>query len=272
MVRNTKKKALYEVIRQAGLKTNYEQLHSRGAGAGPAGEQQAHSTGSGQGGEVVPPNVVRWARKPSVVQFNAGRIEFSMPYQLGIAVLLGAILVVVLAFRLGERVGGRETKNPQAGLPGQRTAETGGANRATPVPVATKQASSGQAHSTSSGQAGVVVKQATPTTVTTGAAKQDAATIGRNRIVIQMYQVRSHLEPAKEYFDRMGVATEIIEKNNWYYLVTKNRYDNIDKSGSEGFLAKQKVIELGAGYKAPPGFETFGPKPFSDAFGMRFEE
>jgi hypothetical protein len=87
-----------------------------------------------------------------------------------------------------------------------------------------------------------------------------------------MYQVRTHLEPVQEYFDKMGVATEIIEKNNWYYLVTKNGYDNPDKPGTDGFLAKQKIIELGAGYKAPAGKETFGPKPFKDAFGMRFEE
>jgi hypothetical protein len=70
----------------------------------------------------------------------------------------------------------------------------------------------------------------------------------------------------------MGVATEIIEKNNWYYLVTKNKYDNPEKAGTDGYLAKQKIIEIGSGYKAPVGFESFGPKPFSDAFGMRFDE
>ena len=87
-----------------------------------------------------------------------------------------------------------------------------------------------------------------------------------------MYQVRAHLEPAKEYFDKMGVATEIIEKDNWFYLVTKNKYDNPGKAGTDGYLARQKIIELGAGYKAPAGFETFGPNPFSDAYGKRFDD
>jgi hypothetical protein len=209
-----------------------------------------------QGVDVVsPPNVVRWVRKPSVVQFNAGRVEFSMPYQVGIAILLGALLVVVVVFRLGERLGSRE------------------AAKITPttVVVAKQPTSSPQARQ------GQII---TPATVApgqliagTGVANQPtAASMGRNRIVIKIYQVQAHLEPVKEYFDRLGVATDIIERNNLYYLVTKNRYDNPDRPGTDGYLAKQKIIEIGAGYKAPVGYETFGPKPFSDAFGMRFEE
>jgi hypothetical protein len=101
--------------------------------------------------------------------------------------------------------------------------------------------------------------------------KQTVST-GKNRIVIQMYQVRSHLEPVKEYFARLGVETDILEKNNWFYLVTKNKYDNVDKPGTDGYAAKQKIVELGLGYKAPSGFESFGTKPFSGAFGMKFDE
>ncbi len=95
---------------------------------------------------------------------------------------------------------------------------------------------------------------------------------GRNRIVIQMYQVRGHLEPVKAYFDGMGVQTEILKKDNWYYLATKNRYENPERQGTDGYTAKEKIIELGSGYKAPAGYETFAPNFFSDAFGMRFDE
>lgn len=242
MARNMKKKALYEVIIKAGSKTGYEQLHPK-VGEGESAVQQG-------GGTVAPPNVVRWVRKPSVVQFNAGRIEFSMPYQVGIAVLLGVLLVVVVAFRLGERVGSPSTSSGQASSARPSSPQAGQAQITPTAPVKNIQ-----------GQAGVGAKQ--PASSGQG---------GRNRIVIQMYQVRTHLEPAKEYFDKLGVATEIIERSNWYYLVTKNGYDNPDKPGTDGFLAKQKIIELGAGYKAPAGYETFGPKPFKDAFGMRFEE
>ncbi len=230
MARNTKKKALYEVIIRAGSKTGYEQLHPK-VGDKDSAVQQEKDT-------AAPPNVVRWVRKPSVVQFNAGRIEFSMPYQVGIAVLLGALLVVVVAFRLGERVGSPSASSTRPGPP-------------------------------QAGQASRVVEPAPAAAV---AAKASPGQTGRNRIVIQMYQVRMHLEPVQEYFDKLGVATEIIERNNWYYLVTRNGYDNPDRPGTDGYLAKQKITELGAGYKAPAGYETFGPKPFNDAFGMRFEE
>ncbi|MGD1043465.1 MAG: hypothetical protein ABR913_10465 [Sedimentisphaerales bacterium] len=254
MVHNTKKKALYEVIGRTGLRSGYEQLHPNSTAGTNAGQTPSASPGQTQG-------VVRWTIKPSAVQFNAGRIEFSIPYQVGIAVMLGVLLAAVVLFRLGERVGSREVvaKAPAA-------AKLAELRPVSPKPVT---------------QDTLVVKQ--PTAQDTSAAAVTATQPistpsvgsvqgGRNRIVLKIYQVRSHLEPAKEYFDKMGIATEIIEKNNWYYLVTKNKYDNPEKAGTDGNLAKQKIIEIGSGYKAPAGFENFGPKPFSDAFGMRFDE
>jgi len=250
MIHKTKKKALYEVILGSGTKSSFEQLHPKGLGNEPAKPQEtsdfAKPVSGGQeeqkGGDEMPVSgVVRWIRKPRFVQFNAGRVEFSVPYELGIAILLGVLLVVVVAFRLGENMGSRE---------------------------AAGQAAVKQAIRSDSGQPAV---NRQPAAVAADKDKQ-ATVSGKNRIVIKIYQVRSQLEPVKEYFDKLGVATEIIEKNSWYYLVTKNKYDNPDKPGTDGFQARQKIIELGASYKAPPGYETFGPKPFSDAFGMRFEE
>ncbi len=57
-----------------------------------------------------------------------------------------------------------------------------------------------------------------------------------------------------------------------YYLVTKEKYDNPERSGTDGSKAKQDIIKLGAAYKAPQGYGTFGPKPFHDAYGMRFDD
>ncbi|MFA5251837.1 MAG: hypothetical protein WC454_04555 [Phycisphaerae bacterium] len=243
MIHNTKKKALYEVIGRAGSRPGYEQLHPNGtAGQTPS----AGSVSSPQAGQTQ--GVVRWSIKPSILQFNTGRIEFSIPYQVGIAVVLVVLLAAVVLFRLGERVGSREVavKAPAAAKP-----------------VVSKPAT----------QDTPVVRQPTAqnTSAAAVAANQPAST-GKNRIVLKIYQVRSHLEPVEEYFDKMGIATEIIEKNKWYYLVTKNKYDNPEKAGTDGYLAKQKIVEIGSGYKAPVGFESFGPKPFSDAFGMRFDE
>jgi hypothetical protein len=256
MVHNSKKKALYEVIGRAGAKPGYEQLHS------PAGQPQPAQQ------QASPPNAVHWVRKPRFMQFNTGRIEFSIPYQVGIAVALAALLILVVMFRLGERLGSKEVavqKNP---------VQTNSATVKQPTAAVSKPA-------VQTLPAGVKLAKEMPKVVETRPeaanvpqtnAAQTPVSTGRNRIVIQMYQVRSHLEPAKEYFDKLGVATEIIEKNSWFYLVTKNKYVNPDKAGSDGYQAKQKIIELGASYKAPPGFETFGPKPFNDAYGMRFED
>jgi len=245
MVHNTKKKALYEVIGRAGSKSGYEHLHPNGT----AGENPSTNP------ETLP-NVVRWVRKPGVVQLNSGRIEFSIPYQVGIAVALGILLAAVVLFRLGQRVGNR-------GIPANTPAAA--------KPVVTPLTSPVPSGTPNGGQVKPAVQSAPAPDVTANQATSATST-GRNRIVLKMYQVRSHLEPAKEYFDKMGVATEIIEKGNWYYLVTKNKYDNPDKAGTDGYLAKQKIIELGAGYKAPVGFETFGPAPFSDAYGKRFDD
>jgi len=240
MVHNTNKKALYEVIGRAGSKSGYEKLHP----GGTAGETPSINP-------LPSPNVVRWERKPSVIQFNAGRVEFSVPYQVAIAIALGMLLAVVVMFRLGQRVSNRDVS--------------------VNAPVVTKPVVSKPAESKLA-----MSKQDTP--VVRQQAEQEApvvqsASTGRNRIVLKIFQVRSHLEPAKEYFDKLGVATEIIEKDNMYYLVTKNKYNgDPKKAGTDGYQALQKIIELGAGYKAPPGLETFGPKPFSDAFGMRFDD
>ena len=230
MVYKAKKKALYEVIIRGKSKTGYEHLQPKVEQAGHQAPQDAISSPS--------PSVVRWVRKPRTVQFNAGRIEFSMPYQVGIAVLLGALLVLVIVFRLGERVGSRKD------------------TRLAPA-----------------SQASAQIKE--QITSAKDAGGEQTVSLGRNRIVIKMYQVREQLAPVKEYFDKLGVATEIVERNNWYYLVTKNGFDNPDKPGTDGYLARQKIIELGAGYKAPAGYETFrradGMPPFNDAFGMKFE-
>jgi hypothetical protein len=247
MVHNTKKKALYEVIGRAGSKPGYEQLHPNGT----AGESPTTNP-------VTSPNVVRWVRKPSIVQFNGGRIELSVPYQAAIAIVLGILLADVVVFRLGQRVGSRDisANTPAAAKPVvNKPAES---KPVMPKPVTL--------------DTSVVKQPAEQDTPVAAAADVGPTVTGKNRIVLKIFQVRSHLEPAKEYFDKLGVATEIIEKDNMYYLVTKNKYNDPRKAGTDGYLAKQKIVELGAGYKAPVGFETFGPKPFSDAFGMRFED
>ncbi len=238
MARYRKKKALYEVISKTWPKPG---------GDKPLGqlppEKSDKERPAGESTTQIPERVTRWPKRPRIVQFNADKIEISIPYQVAIALLLGIILLVLIAFRLGQR-----TKSEQGGITAPNVEQT----------VNTGESSS---------------KVANLSAVET---KKPAAAVekpkGNNRIVIQTYRLRTHLEPVKQYFARFGIETEIKKIGDWYYLVTKDKYENPEKSGTDGYFAKQKIIELGAEYKAPQGYETFGSKPFHDAYGQRFDD
>ena len=60
-------------------------------------------------------------------------------------------------------------------------------------------------------------------------------------------------------------------ENGRYFLQTKDRYSNPDKSGTNGYEAKKMITEVGAKYKgnAPAGYESFAPHYFSDAYGKK---
>ncbi len=239
MARNPKKKALYEVIGKGWSKSSQgktlERLHPKGS------EDESPAGAQGVSGAVS--RRLEWPRKPRVFQLNSGRIEFSVPYQLAVAVVLGLVVLLLLCVQVGRKMGSGQTAG--VGVAAGGPASAGGVEVVEPgVGV------------------GVIAKSGE------GAAEST----GKNRIVIQMYQVPAHLQPVKEYFDGMGVQSEIIKKDNWYYLVTRNQYDNPNRAGTNGYSAKQRIIKLGAGYKAPEGYETFAPNFFRDAFGMRFDD
>jgi hypothetical protein len=188
------------------------------------------------------------------VQFNAGRIEISVPYQLAVALLLGLIVLVLVAFRLGQI-----TYRSSQKATGSAAKKTESMQKVTPKVVAVAP------------QGAVPAKEKTP--VPPVAQKvEPVKSKGDNRIVIQTYQLRADLEPVKQYFAQFGIETEILKISDWYFLVTKDKYENPAKAGTDGYIAKQKIIELGAKYKAPPGYEAFGSKPFSDAYGKKFDE
>jgi len=73
------------------------------------------------------------------------------------------------------------------------------------------------------------------------------------------------------HFSEYGIETEVELESGRYFLQTKQRYDNPATVGTDGYKAKQKIIEVGAKYKgkAPAGYETFAPKYFSDAYGKK---
>jgi len=200
---------------------------------------------------------VKWRRKPRVVQYNHGRVEFSVPYQLGIAVVLGLTVLVLLAFRAGQRW----TSVERAGVESARPTGSGSSLQPLVVdrnksirrdspPVEPKPPKTGDAATA-------------PTTGDTGT----AATTPGNAIVLVQYRLDRDLVPVRAHFASYGIATEIVKSGSQYFLITQERYNSF-APGGDGQLAKQKIAEVGAEYKgkAPEGYETFAPHYFSDAY------
>ena len=100
---------------------------------------------------------------------------------------------------------------------------------------------------------------------------------GNNVIVIQAYFKSPDLVPVQEHFAKYGVETEIHERRNYYFLVTKARYSSfsLDRgsldSTRDGDVALMKIEEIGAKYKAPQGYESFKANMFRDAYGEKVE-
>ena len=249
MARN-RRKPLYEVIGKTFAKSGYGKTL-----------EQPHPEKSGKDKPTAARSAIRvserpaqWPRRPKIVQFNADRIEISMPYQIAIALLLGVVLLVLIVFRLGQitYLSSQKTADSAAKMPkNQQTEAEQVVSEASQTPVPTEEIAPVSAF----------VENIEP-----------AEPKGNNRIVIQTYQLRTHLEPVKQYFAEKGVETEIRRIGGIYYLVTEKRYENPERQGTDGYIAKQEIIKLGAKYKAPQGYETFGSRPFHDAYGMRFDD
>jgi hypothetical protein len=230
---------------------------------------------------VVPPKVVErpeskpvqgpsqtWLR-PKRVQLNDGRIEISVPWQLGVAIGLGLILVVLIVFRLGQI----DQKARFAGA--QQPVRT-----SAPSPTPDGDTTAAGSDGTQAGPVGSGSDSGTP----------PPASTGDHVIVLAHYPVRTHLEPVRSYFASKGVETSILAvsvlrqyfserglntavlpDDDGFMLVTSGLYENPNNSDSDGYAMKQKIVRFGAQYKAPTGYETFAPNYFSDAYGMKFE-
>ncbi len=239
------KKPLYEVIRDSKAKS----AGSKGLQA--LQPQQSDGSHPVQRDTKEPPQpLTRWPIKPRLVQFNAGRIEFSLPYQFVVAAVLAGVVLLLVVFRLGQHVPLKKVPKPVASV----------TKTVTPKPVVI-----------------VASRPSAPTaksamTTMTSSVAEPMKQKGNNRIVIQTHQSSTDLKPVKDFFAANGIDTEIRRIGSWYYLVTKGKYDNPEKSGTDGFTVKQHIIELGAKYEAPLGYGSFGPKPFNDAYGMRFDD
>jgi len=252
MVRRRRKKSLYEVMGGTLSKSGTHKPLRQPSTEEP-GQDEAIAAGADTRPQAAE-RFARWPKRPRIIQLNAERIEISIPYQLAIAILLAIILLILVVFRLGQMTSPapQHETDQSAKIPQNTQIMAPRPTEAAPQRLAVTEE--------------IAAVTASPEKT------EPVSLTGNNRIVIQTYQLRLHLEPVKQYFAQVGIETEIKKIGDWYYLVTKNKYENPEKPGTDGYITKQNIIEWGAKYKAPPGYETFGAKPFHDAYGMRFDE
>jgi len=242
MARYRKKKALYEVMSKSRFKPDH----------GREGEQQGvqepgrDESGAARAGVPTPELVSHWRRRPRIVQFIGGRVEFSMPYPLAVALVLGIVLLVLFAYRLGEY-----SVRAEQGLAVKGTKAVGGEKGTPPLPKGKEPGPGG----------GAPEKSDVP-----------LITKGDHRIVIQQFHRERDLVEVQRYYLVNGVDTEIEKRGDQYFLLTKETFENPERPGTDGAAAKKRIIEIGAGYKAPPGFDSFAPRLFSDAYGEKIRK
>ncbi len=242
MARIRRKKALYEVMSKGRFKSSVgpklEPLRT---------EKVKKEITTTTTNETPAPeeSVMWWWKKPKFLQINAGRIEISLPYQLAIALVLGLILLILVAFRLGQI---NQRIDNSAGQ-----IQTGEEMNAARLPA-------GRAE-----QNPALSEMLAPSIEKLRTVEPQ----GDHVIVLVQYQRMADLVPVREYFAQNGIEIEIKKEGNWYFLVTKNSYQNPHNKNTDGYQALQRIIEVGAKYKAPQGLDTFSPHFFSDAYGKK---
>jgi hypothetical protein len=249
MTRNRSKKALYEVMSKARVKPEQGKIVEHLRPEKP--DEEAAAVGQKVSADVSKA-AAKWWRKPRVVQLNAGRIEFSMPYQIAVVLFLGFIFVILAAYRFGQS--SYPAEQQQADQPDPAVQEMDSERPVERAMSDITQPSSPPENATAKTE---VAEPAKPT--------------GSNVIVLVEYDSLPDLAPVQAHFSENGIETEIVTEKGRYFLQTKQRYDNPATAGTDGYIAKQKIAEVGAKYKgkAPAGYETFAPFYFSDAYGKK---
>jgi len=250
MSRYRGQKALYEVIGRSRSKTRSNQgrltelLHAPDAVKEKKAEPNETETSSAHNEKI------RW--EPRAIQFNSGHIELLLPYPVVFILVLGVLIVILAAFKLGQSSSsGASVSKPGLGL-GQQNSKM---NAATGKNGAVDNSAAGQTNRNKESK-----KIAFDGTVRPG-----------NAVLIQEHGSLVDLVPVKRFFAENEIATEIIRTGTTFFLATKERFTgNPDKEGSPGFLLKQKIVELGTEYQAPPSCARF--TGFSDAYGRYFKE
>lgn len=255
MARNPRHPALYEVLNRSRFRdAQHKALERIVAAKEPPKQESQVLVESEVAAEPVKAEVAAkpakpekiWTGRPKPVRIYPDRIELCFSWQVAGISLLALVAVFLVFFRFGQMSSTKPEIKAQPSAP-LRVEDI------KPKPPAVVEKVS---------RAAIEIKP--PKLI---------EPMGENAIVITSYDLSSHLEPVKQYFAQYGIATEIIKpaRSSRYLLVTQNRFDNIDKAGTDGYEMKKKIMSVGANYKSPPGsgYESFGTKPFQDVYGMK---
>jgi hypothetical protein len=216
--------------------------------------------------------------RPKAMQWNAGRIEISVPYHIGVAVVLAACLVVLIAFRLGQDYPGQPTKAAVPESPPVRptTQNAVMTNTSAPLPQPKPRSE---------------IPPAAPRAVEPAPVQQQVPSAqpeqGDHLIVLARSSEQKDFDPVIKYFGEHGIALmalpltdetrkifaeygfnpSSLPNGEGFWLVTLNRYENPNRVGTKGYEVLQKIKELGPLYKPPKGGKSFAPNNFGDAYG-----
>jgi hypothetical protein len=192
-----------------------------------------------------------WPTRPRTFQIHNGRIEAFVPHHVAVTVLMSLLLLLVLVFALGRWSGKRSAAGTMA-EENQKQSEI--------IMAKTAEVAKTMAQISTATAVKPVVQLTPPQAVASSASAEYV-------IVIKQLSEERNLDPVKKYFDEHGIATEIKSVAGSYYLITKARFESVRKG--DGAVMLEKIKNVGARYQSPPGYGSFAPKMFNDAYGKK---
>jgi hypothetical protein len=188
------------------------------------------------------------AGKKTEISSLTGTLVISVPYRVAGVIVLAMILVVLVAFWLGQIRGTRRSVEPE--------------------PVQTSESAVTEKDE---GSAAAEIKEPDESEAVSEKTRADRvlSPAGDNVIVIATVKDAEDLKPVQEYFSANGVGTEILQRELYSFLVTTDRFQSPNRRGSNGYKALQLIKKIGLDYKVPDGGKNFGKEPFQDAYPMK---
>jgi hypothetical protein len=241
------------MARKRGQKALYEAI---GRANSSASQSDTFEGVSEQSATSYPVKQERIDWKPKVVQFNYERIELTLPYTWASGIVLLVVMVVLVAFRLGQL--------SSAGRPVVSLAVFDG-NESTPTLEETDTliGSDGGLDIASEKESEVVI---------TDPHIEMPVEFG-NAILIQAYHQKKDLVPVQKYFRKYNIDTELVKIDKTFYLATSERFTKFrNVPENRIYTVIKRIADIGKGYKATPPLDSFAPHRFSDAYPITFDE